>query len=78
MNLFAGVVATEGSVESLSSDVENIHLSLRSIVSIAHKSKNSIKGGIEVRLIDWISSCSLIIIDPKRDQGPRQSFIGVK
>ena len=51
------------------SHVENVNFSLRSAGTIARKSKNSVKGVIELRLIDWIPSCSLIITDPNGEKG---------
>jgi hypothetical protein len=56
-------------INPASSEIENIHLSLQRIVEVARKSKNSIKGSIEVRLIDWITSCSLIITDADKEKG---------
>ncbi len=47
----------------------DIQRSLHSASSITNKGKGSLKGGIEVRLIDWIPSCSLIITDPEKESG---------
>ena len=48
---------------------DDIQRSLHSASSIQNKSRASLKGSVEVRLIDWIPSCSLIITDPEKENG---------
>jgi len=74
--LKSGIITLEESKSKAAQKVKKIFRSEEDIEgalsyarSIARRSKGVGTGSIEVRLIDWIPSCSMIFLNPEREDG---------